>query len=131
MTSQPATGQPDDAGALRAGLRRDLTTALKARDTEAVAALRIAIAAIDNAQAVSPDGGPGQPEASAHVAGARSGAGSTEAARRQLSRGELHDVLRDLIAEQDREADRYDALGQAAAAGRLRRQSRTLTAYLR
>jgi hypothetical protein len=35
------------------------------------------------------------------------------------------------VAEHAREADRYDALGQAEAAERLRRQASTLTAYLR
>jgi hypothetical protein len=34
-------------------LRRDLTTALKAPDAEAPAALRTAIAAIDNAEAIA------------------------------------------------------------------------------
>jgi uncharacterized protein len=42
-----------DAEALRAVLRRDLTAALKARQPDAVAALRGAIGAIDNAQAVA------------------------------------------------------------------------------
>jgi hypothetical protein len=47
--------QAADARALRATLRRGLTAAIKARDTEALAALRTAIAAIaaiDNAEAV-------------------------------------------------------------------------------
>jgi hypothetical protein len=54
---------------------------MKARDADALAALRTAIAAIDNAEAVE---APGMepPVTSAHIAGARSGAGSTEAAQR-------------------------------------------------
>lgn len=128
MTPEPAPGQAD-AQALRTALRHGLITALKARDTDALAALRTAIAAIDNAQAVSASA-PAPAVASAHVAGACSGPGSTEAARRQLGRGELSDILRAQVAEHTREADRYDALGQAEAAERLRRQARTLTAYL-
>jgi uncharacterized protein YqeY len=135
VTSEPAPGQATAAEALRAALRHGLTTALKARDTDAMAALRTAIAAIDNAQAVpaaalNPLAALNPPAASAHVAAARRGVGSTEAARRQLSGSELRDILRDQIAEHDREADRYDALGQADAAQRLRRQARTLRAYL-
>jgi uncharacterized protein YqeY len=101
---------------------------MKARDSDAVAALRTAIAAMDNAEAVAaPDTSP--PAGSAHVAGARSGAGSTEAARRQLDTSQLRAVLHDLITEYAREADRYDALGQADAAQRFRRQARLLAAY--
>jgi hypothetical protein len=37
--------------------------------------------------------------------------------------------LHDLITEYAREADRYDALGQADAAQRFRRQARLLAAY--
>jgi hypothetical protein len=42
----------DDAQALRAALRLGLTAAPKARDRDALAALRTAITAIDNAEAV-------------------------------------------------------------------------------
>jgi len=135
VTPEPAPGQADDAQALRAALRHGLITALKARDTDAVAALRTTIAAIDNAQAVpasapTPTPTPTPTVASAHVAGARSGAGSTEAARRQLGRSELRDILRGQVTEHAREADRYDALGQSEAAARLRRRARALAAYL-
>jgi hypothetical protein len=118
-----------DAEELRAALRRDLTAALKARQPGAVAALRVAIAAIDNAQAVAAPGG-GPAAASSHIAGARSGAGSAEAPRRPLSRDELHAILRGQIDELTREADRYDTLGRAGQAGRLRDQAGLLAAYL-
>ncbi|HEX3490437.1 MAG TPA: hypothetical protein VHU92_13890 [Streptosporangiaceae bacterium] len=118
-----------DAEELRGALRRDLTAALKARQPDAVAALRIAIAAIDNAQAIAvPAGGPAA--TSSHIAGASPGAGSAEAARRPLSRDELQAILRGQIDELTREADRYDTLGRAGQAGRLRDQARLLAAYL-
>ena len=130
MSPEPAaSGQAAGAQALRTALRAGLTAALKARDADTVAALRTAIAAIDNAEAV-PARDTAPPATSAHIAGARSGPGSTEAARRQLTAGELHDILRDQITEHTREADRYHALGQASAAERLRRQARTLATYL-
>lgn len=119
----------DDAQALRAALRLGLTGALKARDRDALAALRTAIAAIDNAEAVpAPDAPPSA--TSSHIAGARSGLGSAEAARRELSASELRDILRGQVAEHTSEADRYDALGQADFAERLRRQALALAPYL-
>ena len=132
MTPEPAPGPADAAQALRAALRHGLVTALKARDTDALAALRTTIAAIDNAEAVPvPVPDTSRSATSVHIAGSRSGPGSTEAARRQLSASELRDILAGQITEHTREADRYDALGRADAAERLRRQARTLTAYLR
>jgi uncharacterized protein len=117
------------ADVLRAALRRDLTGAMRAREAGTVAALRAAIAAIDNAEAVAaPE--ESAPAASAHVAGARSGAGSAEAERRRLDGSEVAAILREQVADYGREADRYDALGQAAAARRLRDQSRVLARYL-
>lgn len=123
------TGNPSDAEALRTTLRRDLTAAMKARDADAVAALRTAIAAIDNAEAVvAPQAAPAA--TSAHIAGARAGLGAAEAARRQLTADELQAILRDQIAEYTREADRYAGHGQLAAAERLRNQASLLSRYL-
>jgi uncharacterized protein len=47
--------RPADAGNVRDRLRRALPAAIKARDTAAVAAVRSALAAIDNTEAVDPD----------------------------------------------------------------------------
>ncbi len=129
MTPEPAAGQTASAAALRAGLQRDLTAAMKARDPDAVAALRGALAAIGNAEAVAaPACGPAA--TSEHFAGARSGLGAAEATRRELGSRDLHAILRGQVDEHSREADRYDTLGQADAAGRLRRQARVIAAHL-
>ena len=123
------TGPFSDAAALRATLRRDLTAAMKARDTDAVTALRTAIAAIDNAEAVAaPQAAPAA--TSEHFAGARAGLGAAEAARRQLTGDELQAILRGQLAEYAREADNSAAHGQAAAAERLRNQASLLSRYL-
>jgi hypothetical protein len=115
--------------ALRDTLRRDLATAMKAREPDAVSALRAAIAAIDNAAAVpAPDDS--AVTTSGHIAGASAGLGAAEAARRDLSGGQQQAILRDQIAGYAADADRYEALGQQGAAGRLRAQARLLTAYL-
>ncbi len=121
------------AEALSAALRRDLTAALKSRRPDAVAALRVAIAAIDNAQAVAapPDR---RPAGSDHVAGAHVAGPATapdpRGAPAPLSPGELRAILRDQVAEYGREADRYQALDQPGAARRLRDQARLLAGYL-
>jgi uncharacterized protein len=130
MTPEPPSARATSAEALRAALRRGLTAALKARQPDAVAALRTAIAAIDNAEAVAaPD--TSAPATSARIAGAHSGVGSAEAPRRRLDSGRVRSILRDQITEHTREADRYDALGRTDVARRLRDQARLLAQYLR
>ena len=123
--SQP----PSDAQELRARLRTDLVAAMRARDTGVVAALRTAIAAIDNAEAVEVDAGMDD-VTSEHVAGAESGVGSTEAARRVLSLDDLQAVLRAQVGERLTEAERYASYDRAEDAERLRREAEALGAYL-
>jgi hypothetical protein len=113
----------------RAALRQGLTTALKARDTEAMAALRTAIAAIDNAEAIA-TADTQRPLTSADIAGASRGVGSTEAVRQALSSGQLRDIVDGQITEYAREAHRYDALGRPDAAQRLRHRATILAAYV-
>jgi hypothetical protein len=103
---------------------------MKAREPDAVAALRTAIAAIDNAEAV-PAPETSQATTSAHFAGARAGVGAGEADRLDLDDSQQRTILREQIAGYTIEADRYEALGQQDAAARLRGQARVLTAYLR
>ena len=135
MTPEPAPDQAHSTAALRAALRRGLVAALKARDAEAlaalrtaIAALRTAIAAIDNAEAI-PAADTQAPLTSADIAGASSGVGSTEAIRQSLSVGQLRDIVSEQIVEHARQADRYDVLGQPDAARRLRHRACILAAY--
>jgi uncharacterized protein len=122
---------PEDhaVGAVREKLRAGLLAAMKARRPEAVAALRIAIAAIDNAEAVeAPERAPeGMSE---HVAGASTGVGATEAERRVLSLDDVRAVLRAQIEERHAEAERCEVLGQQAAADQLRRGTEALVAHV-
>ena len=127
---RPESGHDTGRNALRHALRRDLAMAMKARQPDAVAALRAAIAAIDNAEAV-PAPEARQAATSSHIAGARAGLGAAEAARRDLSNSDQRAILRDKITGYTAEADRYEALGQSDAAARLRTQARLLSAYLR
>ena len=127
---RPESGHDTGRNALRHALRRDLAMAMKARQPDAVAALRAAIAAIDNAEAV-PAPEARQAATSSHIAGARAGLGAAEAARRDLSDSDQRAILRDKITGYTAEADRYEALGQPDAAARLRTQAHLLSAYLR
>jgi hypothetical protein len=128
LTPDPA--QDTDPQTLRDALRRDLTRAMKAREPDAVAALRTAIAAIDNAEAV-PQVDENPVGTSGHIASARAGLGAAEAARLNLTASQQQGIVRDQVSGYTAEAEHYDALGQHAAASRLRNQASVLTAYLR
>ncbi len=119
-----------DPGLLRARLRADLTAAMKARDKIAVAVLRTALAAIDNAEAVPAPPAGRAPATSEYVAGTSVGLGSAEVARRELTLDDLYAVLRGQIDEWTAEADTYAAHGQAEAGDRLRREADVLRGYL-
>lgn len=123
MTTQ--AGGDDD---IRAAMRRDLVIALKARDTETVAALRTAIAAIDNAEAVDTGAVPASAPAGP-VAGATAGLGSSEVPRRVLTAAEQKSVVSAVIAEYLDEAGRYDSTDHAESAEVLRRQAGALARY--
>ena len=114
---------------LRARMRTDLLMAMKARDTAIVAALRSALAGIDNAEAVAPAESFAI-AVSEHVAAAGVGVGATESMRRLLSVDDLQSVLHTLITEFGVEAGRYDGYGQADAAQRLRSEAEALRRYV-
>ncbi|AHC25746.2 MULTISPECIES: GatB/YqeY domain-containing protein [Mycobacteriaceae] len=121
------------ATALRDAMRADLSTAMKARAAETVAALRAGLAAIDNAEAVDiPDrtGALIPPGPESVIAGATTGLGSSEVSRRDLSSADVRAVISDLMAEYVTEADRYGALNRPEAAEQLRRQAAALSKYV-
>ena len=117
------------AESLRSSLRDDLVTAMKARETDIVGALRSAIAAIDNAEAVAAPAST-KVEASETIAGATAGVGSTEFERRDLSITEVQMLLSDQMAECEAAAELYESHGQQDAASRLRREADALRKYL-
>jgi uncharacterized protein len=120
-------GQPDD---IRTRLRRALGAALKARNAAAISALRLALSAIGNAEAVDP--GPGRPAwtGSAHFAGAVSGLGAGEAERRDLSEADVAMIVRAQAAERESAAAEYERSGYAEAAAGLRDGNQVLLAVL-
>ena len=116
-------------------LRAALRDALKTRDVVAAFAVRSALGAIGNAEAVpaGPDGAgvPATPirTGSAYVAKAATGAGTTEA-RRQLSPADLRRIVEAEISERETTAGQYEAAGHADRAERLRREAQILRALL-
>ena len=134
------TAADEGAAALRARMRADLKTAMKARRPDDVAALRVVLAAFDNAEAVPvppplpADSSTPLPAAaplvtSEHVAAAAVGLGSTEVPRRELTLADLHEILRTQVDEWTAEAQTYQGLGQTDAATRLRRQAELIRGY--
>jgi hypothetical protein len=118
-----------DEEALRARLRRALTDAMKQRDRTAVTALRTALSAIDNSEAVArPE--PPSDVGSGAIAGAVHGVGRSEARRRNLTEREVLDVVVDQIDERDHAANEYERMGQLDRANLLRDEAAVLRSHV-
>jgi uncharacterized protein YqeY len=110
-------------------LRTALRSAMKARDTIATSALRSVLAAIANAEAVSPPPPQGRPpRADAHVAGSVAGVGAAEAERRPLTGEEVAAIIAAEVADRRAAAIGYDESGNADRAARLRREAEVIEA---
>jgi hypothetical protein len=126
------------AESLHERLSRALPVAMKARDRVAVAALRSALAAIANAEAVDPPQPPPPAQRPDHggsgsgpaFAGAVAGLGATEVERRRLSGVQVEEVVRAEVAERETAAAGYERAGQLEHAERLRAEAKVLTSYL-
>jgi uncharacterized protein YqeY len=114
-------------GDLRARLGLALREALKARDKVATSALRTALAAIANAEAVPAATPPAGTAGSPYVAGTAVGVGGAEADRRILSDAEIGAIVRSEITERHAAAAQYEQAGHADRAARLRREADVLS----
>ena len=118
-----------DGGDLREELRRHLNQAMRDRDRVATAALRDAIAALDNAEAIDP-GDDVTSAASEYVAGGVVGLGAAEAERRVLDLVSQRAILRaDMDARLDAAAT-YEHRGHPARGAQLRVEADVLRAVL-
>jgi len=125
MTSGTDVSPPPSP--LRQRLRAALPEALRAGDRDAVAALRSALAAIDNAESVdAPPPAPG----SLAVERTPVGAGATEVARRELTEAQVERLVRTEVAEREAVAAEYERAGRGERAARLRREAAVLAAHL-
>jgi uncharacterized protein YqeY len=121
------SGPPHAGSLLHERLRGALPPALKARDRVAVAALRSALAAIDNAQAVE---APPAPPFGGVVAGAVTGLGAGEAPRRELSEDDIVAIVRAEVADRLAAAADYERAARFDAAARLTAEAGVLAALL-
>ncbi|HLT60428.1 MAG TPA: GatB/YqeY domain-containing protein [Microlunatus sp.] len=114
---------------LRSRLQDALRTALKDRDRAAAAAVRSALAAIGNAEAVDPTP---QPPAvgSAEIAGAVIGVGGSELARRELADDDLVAIVAGEVADRRSAAADYQRAGRADRAEQLRHEADLLDRIL-
>jgi uncharacterized protein len=120
-------GPEDHAdGDVRAALRRALAAAMRARDAVAASALRSALGAIGNAEAVPAPQAPASRAGSPHIAGAAAGLGAGEAERRGLSEAEARAILRAEIEERLAAAADYERAGRGDRAARLRLEAQAL-----
>jgi hypothetical protein len=115
-------------------LRAALTAALRSGDRAAAAAIRSALAAVGNAEAVDP-AAQGDPAdlamaPSEHFAGARAGLGAGEVPRKRLTAADVAQIVLAEIAERQSAAAEYDRLGRGSQAERLRREADVLAAVL-
>ena len=136
-----------DGGAehLRERLSRALPVAMKARDRMAVAALRSALAAIANTEAVDPSRAsppaarppptdpspkPAGPGGDPPFAGTVAGVGATDMERRSLTGEQVEEVVRAEIAERETAAAGYEHTGQLEHAERLRGEAKVRMSYI-
>ncbi len=111
-------------------MRRDLATAIKARDAVAVSALRSVLAAIANAEAVAPHDSERRPP-SAHptIAGSVAGLMAGEVPRRLLTDAAVLQIVRAEVEDRLAAADVFDRAGAIARSARLRAEANVLVTY--
>jgi uncharacterized protein len=117
----------------RETLRAQLLTARKDRDQTRVSALRSALSAIDNAEtpdAETPDETAPVVTPDSAIAGAASGLGSTEVARRLLTDAQILALLRAEVDERLRAAEQLADNGAEDRAAAVRSEADVLTAVL-
>ncbi len=102
--------------------------AMKTRDATEIRALRSALGAIDNAESIAVSQRPA-PRGGA-IAGAVTGLGAGAAPRRDLSSGQVAEIVQLEIDERRDAADDYDRLGRYDDAARLRAEASVIAAHV-
>lgn len=105
-------------------LRDGLRTAIKARDQIAMSALRSALAAIENAEAVE------VPEQRGLAIEESPGLGGAEVQRRILTEADITQIVNAEIADREAAARTYAAAGQAERADLLLAEIGVLRGYI-
>ncbi|MEV6323613.1 hypothetical protein AB0M45_20825 [Nocardia sp. NPDC051787] len=114
-----------DRPPLRERLRAGLSAAMRARDRAGVSALRSALGAVDNAEAV---------DVAEHRAGAlehsATGLGVAEVERRELTEQDVERIVRAEVTERLTVAEQYESLGRTDRAATLHAEAKALTDLL-
>ncbi|MFE3190203.1 hypothetical protein ACFXHA_14420 [Nocardia sp. NPDC059240] len=120
------TIRSNEASPLRERLRAALPVAMKARDRAATSALRSALGAIDNAEAVD-----GSEVRAGAIETSPVGLGAAEVARRTLTESDIEAIIRTEIDDRLTAAKEYDSLsGGTDRATLLRAEAAALTVHL-
>ncbi len=110
---------------IRERLRDALAVAMKARDRSAITALRSALSAIDNAEAVDTPDTPAAVDDSP-IAGSIRGLGAGEGVRRALSEDDVAALVRTEIDDRLTHAAQYREAGRREAATALEDEAAVL-----
>jgi uncharacterized protein YqeY len=117
--------------AIESALQAELTSAMRRRDAPVVAALRTALAALANAQAVpAPEMPPTHSVGTAHVAGATQGLGAAEVPRLTLTEQNRLSIVAREAAELTDRVERLTRLCRRDEADGARRALSVLTNVL-
>lgn len=111
---------------LRASLSAALPEAMRGRDRVAVAALRSALAAVANAEAVPVGHGP----RAGALEQALLGAGAADAPRRELTPGDVRAIVHLEVREREEAAQTVQAAGRPDEAERLLAEADVLRRHL-
>lgn len=109
-------------------MRAALKDAMKGKDKGAMSALRSALGAIDNAEAVPNETTSGAD--TENVAGAVAGVGAADVARRELTADDVTGIVRAAVEERRANAAEYDGLGQHEAADAVRYEATVLARFV-
>ncbi len=131
-TARSVTGMT----ALEQALRSALVPAMRAKDEAAVSALRSALSAVANGEAVDVRdvdlrGVDVRGSDSEHVAGALVGVGAAEVERRTLSEGDARSIVEAERWSREADATTYEQHDQPERAARLRAEADVLASVLR
>jgi uncharacterized protein YqeY len=116
------------AAPLRSAMQTALSAAMKNQDRVAVNAIRSALAAITNAEAVDESHAPAAEPGT--IAGGVSGLGRGEVPRRTITEHDARQIVKKVVAERQEAATQYDELNRHDDASRLRQEIAVLERFV-
>jgi uncharacterized protein len=111
-------------------LRTALSAAMRTRDRPAITALRTALGAVANAEAVAVDPEPAAVTGDGAIAGAVAGLGAADVPRRELTAAAVAAIVRAEVDERRSAAAAYERSGEVERAATLHAEADVLDAVL-